>query len=104
MSDFPKYQYSRFIDQDQIVVRTDNKEEFIEMVDLAKNFGKSPADPVKSVVPNVSVDEFEDNHVCPTHGTTMKERVSKTKGTTYYDHREQQDGVWKRCFGKGWLS
>lgn len=51
---------------------------------------------------SVSVDDFEKNHICPTHGTQMRERTG-SQGK-WYDHRQQFEGVWKKCSGGGWKS
>ena len=107
MSDFPKYQYSKFIGQDQIVVRSDDKVEFENMVGYVKNFGVNPTQPsptAPTAVPNVSVDQFEQNHTCPTHGVQMTQGWSKTKKDeqgnplSYYFHKDEMGSM---CFGKG---
>ena len=106
MSDFPKYQYSKFIGQDQIVVRSDDKVEFENMVGYVKNFGSKP-EQIESptVIPNVSVDKFEKDHICPTHGVQMTQGWSKTKKddqgnpVSYYFHKDVPGNM---CFGKGY--
>lgn len=50
--DFPKYQYSRFIGQDQIVIRSNDKAEFEGMLTYVNSFGsgktKIKEDPTES--------------------------------------------------------
>ena len=100
--DFPKYQYSKFIGQNQIVVRTNLVEEFEEMVVYVDDFKKIQPAPLTK--PSVSVDDFYEKHICPTHGTQMRERTKVDGSGTYWDHRQKNEaGVWQKCFGKGWL-
>jgi hypothetical protein len=42
----------------------------------------------------------QDLHFCSIHSETMRERKSYNGGT-YYDHRQQIDGVWNTCTGTG---
>jgi len=117
---FPKYQYSQFDVHhtgDQMVVRSNDETEFKKMVDYVRGL-KTPQQPqpVKPTTPvvqpevRVSVDQFEQDHNCPTHGVPMKQRESKKrdvktgKPIIYWDHRRQENGVWEKCFGKGWKS
>lgn len=102
---FPKYQYSRFDSKEgQYVVRTNNIDEFRTMVKFVNDVvGSSPYNKVKK---QVSVDEFENDHICPVHGVEMTKRESKTKidkdgnPVKYFAHGSTVNGKFQLCFGK----
>ena len=101
MINYPKFQYSKMLNGDQIVVRSEDKTEFEDLVKYVRSFYKvERTDPYKDVKTNVSVDEFEDNHICPAHGVQMESRVSKNTGKPYWSHRSSEGAL---CFGKAYL-
>jgi len=112
MNNYPKFQYSRFIGEDQIVVRSEDKGEFEKLVEFVKGFGKEPVVTkgyASTGNPPVTADDFENKHICPEHNVQMKEGVSKTKfeqdGKTpkkYWSHVKKEGDKWIWCFGKGW--
>jgi hypothetical protein len=75
----------------------------VEGIATADEMLKSPVEEKKYV----SADDFYEKHICPTHKVQMKERISKTKvdeegkPLIYWDHRQEVDGKWEVCFGKG---
>ena len=99
--DYPKYQYSKMLNGDQIVVRSEDKKEFEEMVEYAMEFYKVQPSPVMETPPkiNVSVDDFDKSHICPAHGIQMVSRISKKTNEPYWSHRSSEGEL---CFGKGY--
>ena len=71
MADFPKYQYSKFLNsQDQVVVRSDNEAEFTKMVEFVKDFGKAPTKTYKPQ-PTQTRQTLKAGDQCPKCGANM---------------------------------
>lgn len=111
----PKYQLSRFLDanrNEQIVVRSDNLDEFIQMVgEMDELYPKGQANEGKQATPrNTQADEaiaeaegeLESKTVCDLHGKEMKFRSSRDGTFTWYDHRKKEGETWYECKGSGW--
>lgn len=106
-NNYPKYQYSTFDKAGgQIVVRTDDKEDFGNLINFAKAQAKlNGSGPYVEAAKNnaaVTEEEFSKDHICPSHGVQMKERVSKKTGKPYFSHSKKEGEEWLICFGKGW--
>ncbi len=103
---FCKYQVSRMDGEYQVVYRTDDVEEFADMLagikkleikPVSKGYTSSSTDaPFKN---NVTADDFADKDLCPVHGVSMETKVSKKTNKPYKFH----DGVEGKCFGKGFM-
>lgn len=87
-----KFQWSRFTDFskiEQIVVRCDDYNEFVEAIGYALELLKkrqAESEPEPEILPDQ----------CALHNATMKKRQSKD-GASWYDHRWQENGVWHAC-------
>ena len=102
MADFNKFQYSYFLDNGaQVVVRTDDAEEFRADVATAQEMFP-PTSTVKSSPQRVPVAQTE--NMCPVHNKELKEKVSKSTGKPYKAHFRKLGEEWDICFGKGWQS
>lgn len=108
MSDFPRFQYSYFLDNgDQIVVRGSAVEEWAAEVAEAQAKYPKP-NSVNPVVHSQTPTNGVQKHVvrkdyCNLHNKEMKERISKA-GRPYNAHYKKTGEDWDTCFGKGWVS
>lgn len=90
MESYPKFQFSRFInDKDQVVVRSDSEEEFKKLVNFIYNL--YPNEPQSQNPPSVTNERF-----CQTHRVPLERRWSNKKNKEYWAH-----GVGNNmCFGR----
>lgn len=102
MSDFPKYQFSYFIDNGaQLVVRA---EDFVELFNaIDKVTAKYPIEQAKVSSRGTITSQNTIVEMCSIHNTPLKERISKA-GKPYKSHVRKVGEDWDRCFGKGWMS
>lgn len=102
MSDFPKYQYSLFVGtKGQVVVRTDDKEEFGKLVqEVNYTYNAEHAQP--RVVPaNIVQPTTTPPSLCPTHNVLYdKSGIIKTgprTGQPWAGHKLPDGGMcWKK--------
>lgn len=53
-----------------------------------------------SIAPAPETQQVASATHCAIHNKEMKQRSFEDK--TWYDHRQQENGVWKQCRGEGW--
>lgn len=102
MSDYPKFQYSYFLDNGaQIVVRSEDIDELVAGIDGAQE-AYPPTTTQKTISRPTTAPQTGD--LCKVHQRPLKSKVSKA-GKPYKAHyRKLEDDSWDTCFGKGWLS
>ncbi len=96
MEAFPKLQFSKFIGQDQVVVRSDDKTEFLDLVTFIEDFVKKQPIIQQTVQKPVAGQQVSksDTKMCPIHDVEMKGREGKFG--RFYSHNI--NGTW--CNGK----
>lgn len=104
MSDYPKYQYSYFLDNGaQVVVRGEDKVEWYDDVESAMKLFPTKQENVTSRSTTAPQKPIVRKDYCNIHNKDMKERISKA-GKPYNAHYKKVGQEWDTCFGKGWLS
>jgi len=95
---FPKLQFSKFIGQDQVVVRSDDKTEFLDLVTFIEDFIKKQPSTQQTVQkPTVSQQVSKSNtKECPIHPGVMM-YLKDGKFGPYYSHGNKAEGY---CNGK----
>lgn len=107
MADYPKYQWSYFVNGDrnsQIVVRADDSVELqnaitkvLPIIGNVKKIEKVEKEHDVAVTQPV-LDNLEG--FCPVHNVKLQQAISKKTGNPYFYHRDNG----KMCFGKGYTS
>lgn len=108
LKEFPKFQYSHFIGQDQIVVRCDTIEEFEKAIQDVKDthnkmFQSTNSKEEQNI--DLSIEDTEESHFCKLHNKEMKLRYGEVwdhRSTLNKDFKYDKEGNWYWCQGHGW--